>query len=137
MKATLDEAAVVDVLHSYARALDEKDWQVYAALFAADARLVLPWGEPVPQHEIATDTEQKLGRFAATHHMSTNEQVRVDGSTATSRSYVQATHVMHDGSLWILGARYDNDLCRVDGAWRFTTVRLTTVWEMGHPPAFD
>lgn len=132
-----DRAAILELLFDYARALDDKDWQGYADLFATDAELVLPWGEAVPRHEIAADTERKLGGFAATHHMSTNQQIRVDGDAATSRSYVQATHVGPDGSLWILGARYDNDYRRSGDTWRFARVRLSTVWESGEPPRFD
>ena len=95
---------------------------------------MLPWGEPVPRAAIAADTEQKLGLFAATHHMSTNQQIRVDGPTATSHSYVQATHVGHDGTLWVLGGCYESDYERIDGAWKFTRVRLKPVWESGQPP---
>ncbi len=133
---TSDDDAIRGLLFSYARALDEKDWQGYADLFADDAELVLPWGQTVPKPAIASDTEDKLGGFAATHHMSTNQQIVVAGATATSRSYVQATHVRHDQSLWILGGRYDNDYRRVGDAWRFARVRLSVVWETGTPPQF-
>jgi len=134
---TTDEDEILNLLFSYAQALDEKDWEGYAKLFADDAELILPWGDPVLRAEIAGDTESKLGGFAATHHMSTNQQITVRGETATSRSYVQATHVAHDKSMWILGGRYENTYRRVGGIWRFAQVRLVTIWQSGDPPRLE
>jgi hypothetical protein len=128
------QVEILDLLFRYGRALDEKDWLGYAALFAYDAELILPWGPPVPRAEIAADTADKLGRFAATHHMSTNQQIIVDDVTAATRSYVQAVHVSGDGSIWTLGGRYDNEYRRENGAWRFARVRLAAVWETGTAP---
>lgn len=81
--------------------------------------------------------EHNLGRFARTHHMSTNHQVQVADDTATSRSYLQAVHVPADGTEhWVTGGWYDCEYRRVDGSWRFTRVVLNMVWETGTAPAF-
>lgn len=74
--------------------------------------------------------EHNLGRFARTHHMSTNHQVQVTDATATSRSPLQAVHVPPTGG-W-----YDCEYRRVDGSWRFTRVVLSMVWETGAAPQF-
>ena len=36
---------------------------------------------------------KSIGRYRATHHLSTNHQIIVDGSTARSRSDAQAVHM--------------------------------------------
>lgn len=125
------------MLFRFAAALDAKDWEGYAALYADDGVLELPWGEVVTKDKLVVSTSHNLGRFQATQHISTNHEVEVDGDTATSRSYLQATHV-YPAELrrahWVAGARYDCTFRRVDGAWRFTHVALTTSWETGEPP---
>lgn len=131
-----DEAEILDLMQSYARALDEKDWARYASLYGEGAELVLPWGQTVPQAEIAADTEAKLGRFARTQHLTSNQQIEVHGETAASRSYVQAVHVGHDGEIWTIGARYDSEFRRQANEWRFAHVVLSIVWETGTPPEF-
>lgn len=128
--------AIVDVLFDYARALDEKNWEAFADLYAADGVLVLPWGDEVPQSLIASDTESKLGRFKATQHVSANQQVTVDGDRASSRSNVQAIHLTHEGSLWVIGGFYECEYRLEAGRWRFTRVKLNSVWESGSAPAF-
>lgn len=137
LAALIERQQIVDLLYAFARALDEKNWTGYADLYADDAVLVLPWGTTVPKAELAADTEHNLGRFARTHHMSTNHQVQVTDDTATSRSYLQAVHVPADGTEhWVTGGWYDCEYRRVDGSWRFTRVVLNMVWETGTAPAF-
>jgi 3-phenylpropionate/cinnamic acid dioxygenase small subunit len=104
--STADEAEILSLLLSYARALDTKDWRGYAALYGPGAELVLPWGDPVPRARIAADTEQKLGGFAATHHMSTNQRIEVDG-THSDVPFLRAGHARRArrdslGPRWLL-----------------------------------
>ena len=81
---------------------------------------------------------QDLGRFHATHHISANHSIEIDGDTARSRSYVLAMHVVDlddQSSQWLGGGWYDNEYRRTADGWR-TRVRITPVWDIGaRPPA--
>jgi ketosteroid isomerase-like protein len=132
-----DRALIGELLLRFARALDERDWEGYAALYADDGVLQLPWGPPRPREGLAQDTEANLGRFHATQHISSNHQIAVEGDEATSRSYLQAVHVSDpeatDGH-WTLGGWYDCSYRRTPDGWRFTRVAITPVWQTGRPP---
>jgi ketosteroid isomerase-like protein len=134
-----DRALIGDLLLRFARALDERDWAGYAALYAEDGVLQLPWGPPRPRDGLEQDTEANLGRFHATQHISSNHQIAVAGDAATSRSYLQAVHVVDpdapDGN-WTLGGWYDCTYRRTPDGWRFTRVAITPVWQTGRPPAW-
>jgi len=131
-----DRALISELLLRFARALDERDWEGYAALYTDDGVLQLPWGPPRPRQGLAEDTEANLGRFQATQHFSSNHQVAVDGDHATSRSYLQAVHVVDPEATehWTLGGWYDCAYRRTDEGWRFTHVSITPVWQTGRPP---
>jgi len=130
-----DRALVGDLLMRFARALDEKDWAGYAALYAEDGVLHLPWGEPHPQAILRESTEANLGRFHATHHISANHQIQIDGDTAASRSSLPAVHVadLLAESHWTVAGWYDCEYRRTPDGWRFTRVAITPVWQTGSP----
>ena len=133
----VDRAEISDLLHRFAQALDRRDWDAYEANFADDGELILPWGGHKGRVGMAAYVSRDLGRFAATHHISANHQVSVTGDTATSRSYLQAVHVLRPGdpaSHFDVGGWYDNDYRRTAEGWRLTRVVITPVWESGTNP---
>ena len=74
-----------------------------------------------------------LGRFHATHHISANHSIEIDGDTASSRSYVLAMHVVDpddQASQWLGGGWYDNEYRRTADGWRLTRVRIDAC--LGH-----
>jgi 3-phenylpropionate/cinnamic acid dioxygenase small subunit len=136
----VDRAQISDLLHAFARALDTKDWQAYADTYADDGVVELPWAT-VPRGELADFVSRDLGRFHATHHISSNHQIEIDGDTARSRSYLLAMHVLDPDdqeSQWLAGGWYDNEYRRTPAGWRLTRVRITPVWQIGErPPPAD
>lgn len=95
----MDRTAISELLFSFARALDTRDYATYVDNYADGGVLELP--DPVkPGATIVLRKEQmleavpkSLGRYRATHHLSANHQIRVDGDRASSVSYLQAVHV--------------------------------------------
>jgi 3-phenylpropionate/cinnamic acid dioxygenase small subunit len=135
----VDRALISDHLFKFARCVDTKDWQGYAALYAPHATLLAPGRDPVPQSAIAGIAERNLGRFVRTHHSISNIQVELDGDKATSHAYVHAVHLIPDGETtrqWVLGGYYDCEYERLRSQWYFLTLKLTYVWERGEslPP---
>jgi hypothetical protein len=136
----VDRTQISELLYSFAAALDNKDWHAYANNYADDGYIVLP----DPQSPGATFTLHKnkmlelvpksLGKYSATHHISTNHQISIDGDKAQSRSYLQAVHVGATSvEHWSVGGWYDCRYIRTPlGGWKFSEVRLTAVWLAGN-----
>ncbi len=137
----VDRALISDLLFSFARALDTRDPDTYIANFVQEGVLELPDpsaanGEMivVPRERMRETMTHGLFNFSATHHLSTNHQITVSGDTAGSRSYLQAVHVGKDPfDHWDAGGWYDCTYRRTSEGWKFTHVRLTSVWMSGTP----
>lgn len=133
----VDRAAISDLLVDFARAVDDRDWEGYAANYADDGVLAI---SPTIEHRgragMAEFVAGSLGRYAGTHHLSTNHAITVDGDTATTRSYLVAAHVLDaadpyrhaDGAGW-----YRCTLRRTPEGWRFTHVTLEIRYLSGEP----
>ena len=130
---------ISDLLVRFASALDTRDFAGYAALYTHDGILELPDPKAschftLRQPELAEAVPKSLGRYSATHHLSCNHQIDIDGDRAKSRSYLQAVHVgIGPRDHWSAGGWYDCEYRREPDGWRFTRVRLTAVWLDGEP----
>jgi len=143
VRTLCDRAAISDALIAFARAVDTKDWPGYADLYTEDGVLELPFLNPdgtpgghVGRAGLAQFVEAGLGGFKATHHLSGNHQITIDGETATTVSYCQCVH-RHDedhSRVWELGGWYLCELRRSsEGTWQFSKVHLEMVWQTGSP----
>jgi hypothetical protein len=136
----VDRALISDLLFSFARALDTRDFETYVNNFAEEGVLELPSPPPgsgahaaIPRDKLM-DTLQGLKKFSATHHISTNHQITIAGDTASSHSYLQAVHVgASPFDHWDAGGWYDCEYRRTPEGWKFTRVKLTEVWLAGNP----
>jgi len=136
----LDRTAISDLLYGFARALDTKDYQAYADNYADGGYIELP-DPKSPGVTITLRKEQmlelvprSLGRYRATHHISTNHQITITGDSAQSHSYLQAVHVRDaQTEHWAAGGWYDCEYLRTKRGWKFSRVRLTAVWLSGQP----
>jgi len=124
----IDRAAISDLLIEFARALDDRDWEAYAATYAEDGVLAIsPSVSHTGRAGMADFVAGSLGRYAGTHHLSANHAISVDGDTASTRSYLLAAHVLDaddpyrhaDGAGW-----YRCRVRRGPEGWRFAHVSL-------------
>jgi SnoaL-like domain len=139
----IDRALIGELLFSFARALDTKDWQAYHDNYTDDGYIELPDPQGAPgatfilrKAEMLEKVPKSLGRYRATHHMSCNHQIAIHGDGASSRSYLQAVHVTGAPTdHWTAGGWYDCEYRRTPRGWKFTRVLLTAVWLAGAPGA--
>jgi hypothetical protein len=127
------------LLLRFARALDTKNWPAYINLYDDDGVLVLPW-KTVIRSELASTLSTTLSGFQATHHISSNHVIDIDGDCARSNSYMQAVHVLKSGDTttkWTAGGWYDNEYRKTAAGWKFTRVKLSVLWESGSRPTED
>lgn len=133
----VDRAEISDLLVEFARTLDQREWQEHVALYTADGVFEAGDAFRLVGHAelIRTGSPQALGQYAGTWHLSSNHAIRVEGDTATARSYLLGVHLLGpdpaghaDGGGW-----YDSRFRRTPDGWRFTHVRITEIWRAGEP----
>jgi ketosteroid isomerase-like protein len=127
----VDRALISDLLYSFARALDTRDFATYVDNYAPDGVVELP-GFSMQRSEMLERVPRSLARYSATHHISSNHQITIAGDTAESRSYLQAVHVgATQTEHWDAGGWYDCTYRRTPEGWKFVRVKLTAVWRNG------
>jgi hypothetical protein len=139
LKWLVDRTRISDLLYSFASALDNKDWKRYTENYAENGYVEVPDpqsgnGETLilRKEKMLELVPKSLGRYSATHHISTNHQINIEGDRADSRSYLQAVHVGDKPTdHWTAGGWYDCHYVRTDQGWKFARVKLTAVWLAG------
>jgi ketosteroid isomerase-like protein len=133
----VDRAEISELIHEFARALDERDWPAYADCYAVDGVLAV---SPTIRHEgragLAEFVGGNLGRYVGTHHLTGNHAIRIDGDLARCRAYLLAAHLLDpddparhaDGAGW-----YDFELVRTPDGWKVQRVQLTPRYTSGEP----
>lgn len=133
----VDRAAINDLLIDFGRALDDKDWEGYAANYTEDGELsITPTVAHTGRTGMAEFVAASLGNFAGTHHLSSNYAITIDGDTATTRSYLLAAHIFDadepgrhaDAAGW-----YRCTLQRTAEGWRFRKVAFEFRYLAGEP----
>lgn len=122
-----DRIALMDVMASYAKGVDERDLDLYRSCFADDVEVVGFSDETFHGADAWTAyVKQALSQFGATQHMLGPQLATINGDTANCRTDVQALHYMKESpdttlTLW---ATYLTDMRRIDGAWKITRHEL-------------
>ena len=143
----VDRALISDLLFGFARALDTRDFAAYADNYTADGVLEIPQPPTagggagvlvMRRDEMLAKVPRSLARYSATHHISSNHQISIEGDSAVSRSYLQAVHVgATPMDHWDAGGWYDCSYRRTAAGWKFASVKLTAVWLTGDPARFS
>jgi uncharacterized protein (TIGR02246 family) len=138
LEELLDERAVCALLKRYARALDQKDWELLATCFVPDA--VALYGEAIGRVEgvdaIAAACRAALEKLDSSHHVLSNEEIEVDGDSGKVRSYVHAQHTKAGtpgGDNFTIGGIYVDAIVRTPDGWRIRERELKMLWQEGNP----
>jgi hypothetical protein len=127
---------VVALLHRYALACDERDFDSLRACFTPDARaeysgVRLPAGvEHILEHL------QGLARVPLSQHVVGTVTVDVTGDRARATSYATAHLVRPAGEgheVVHRGLRYDDDLVLTDEGWRISERVHRVLWSTAEP----
>jgi uncharacterized protein (TIGR02246 family) len=132
-----DQWEIRQLVEAYAAAADRADGAGLAALFTEDGELE-PWLDPTHttptgirrgRTEIA-EAINGLSSYQATHHTIASSVAAIDGDRATGESRCVGHHIegppdVRDRVLYI---RYDDQLVRLDGRWRFRRREVHVQW---------
>lgn len=141
LQELLDRTAIQCVRHTFAWALDTKDWQVLTGLLAEEVAVdFTSFGVPaqVMHQQILIDGFQhNLGRAGlVTQHLCSNFRITLDQHRATSVSHWVGHHFVPNlagGEEFTLRAEYTDLLTRLNGRWYIIGLSARKLFTTGNP----
>ncbi|MGC7101350.1 nuclear transport factor 2 family protein [Amycolatopsis lurida] len=137
----LDESELRKLMQALPRALDERDFDGFGALFAEDA--VMEIGREVRRgRQAITDGPWRdlLKHYEATYHQLGQMYVDIDEDDATILAYIFAYHLpkasepmTHEDA----GGKYHVVARRTEDGWRIMRCRIEVVLTQGAPLSID
>jgi hypothetical protein len=117
-------------LSRYTYGCDTRDYDLLASAFLPAATIDYDSLPPFPNGfpDFLASCQGVLETLASTQHFVGNLEVTVDGDRAHCTSYVQATHVAHNGHMFVGAGRYDDDLVRTPEGWKIAHRTFRRQW---------
>lgn len=138
LESLLDRMEIVELLHRYATAIDDRDWARFASCFTADA--VALYGPVLGRREgiaaIEKACRDTLEPLDSSQHLVGTHEIELDGDRARARCYVHAQHTRAGtagGDNFTIGATYLDDVVRTPDGWRIRQRELRILWQEGNP----
>jgi uncharacterized protein (TIGR02246 family) len=110
-----DRAALTELVHTYNLAMDDRDWEALAELFAPDARLG-PHAGADAVVGVLREMREEHGRTRHVAHGQVVEFLSPDEATGT---VVASSEIDMRGTTYAVAVRYLDRYARVDDRWRF------------------
>jgi hypothetical protein len=137
-----DRTEITSLVSRYFSAIDDKhlDLATMEAVFTAGATLTRPNGaSTVGPEAIATGHGESFARFRATHHVSSDHVIDLDGDTARLRANLIAMHLWSDQhrdpntlqTHFLAGGVVHALAIRTDRGWRLNELSLRNTWRTG------
>jgi len=137
-----DRAEISGLLSRYYSAIDDKrlDPATMEAVFTADARLTRPNGASLTGPEaIAVSQAESFARFRATHHVSSDHVIDLDGDSARIRANLIAMHLWADTERdpntlqahFLAGGVVHALAVRTSQGWRISEASMRNTWRTG------
>ncbi len=130
-----DKQALQDLLVSYARSCDDRNWDRYRSVFTPDAMIdyTAAYGRAGRRDEIADWIEMIMSAPAleCTQHLLTNFEVEIAGDRAFGRvDYLNPDVFARAGGreLLVNGGCYRFEAARLDAGWRLNKLVARILW---------
>lgn len=126
-----DRLEISDLLTRYAAAVDRQDWDKYRTIFTDDAFIdyTAAGGEKGTVDEVIAWMTTTMAMFSMTQHMVSNEEVEIDGDTATVRAmFNNPMQFANDGPRFFCGGWYNHELVRTADGWRSKSLYEEFAW---------
>jgi ketosteroid isomerase-like protein len=117
-----DKDEIRELMRRYNQAIDFPDPKAWVDCFTDDAVVEITGRPPLTgKDELLAYAEQRPG---GSLHLATSEIIDVSGDTAHVSSYLALVSAASGTPGIMAGGRYEDDLRRVDGAWKFSRRNL-------------
>ncbi len=126
-----DRLAIADLLTAYAKAVDERDWELWKSLFTADAHVdyTSAGGIAGDRETVAAWLAESMAMFEATQHLVANLEVAITGDEATARAmFFNPMKFAGDGGFFTTGGWYNHDLVRTAEGWKSRRLIEESSW---------
>lgn len=140
----LDRAAITDVVHAYATAVDRRDWDLFRSLFKDRLFLDFRSFHPNLYRDMPVDElvgiSRKLEAFDSTQHLMANHSFEIGEERATCIAYTQAGHFLkRDGEdhVCFLFGYYTFEMERSGQGWQVDRYGLTVTAQQGDSRVFE
>lgn len=118
--------AIRELIHAYGRALDTRDFEAFAALFAEEeGTWIGGFGRATGREAIFALMDEAIGHAdppaqPTSHHLFANIRIEVDGATATgSTRWIFVVPSAEGDPQWLFLGHYEDRFVRADGSWYF------------------
>jgi hypothetical protein len=144
LQELLDRERIRALASDYALAVDKRDYETLRGLFLPDARLAIYAGDPAPDalrfeargQDAILRALRAIERYAVTTHQLGGQTVSFSNDRARAETRCLASHLyLRAGARWNLemAIRYQDELVRTGGGWRFAERALAVDWESEAP----
>jgi hypothetical protein len=130
MLAPADEREITALLTRYATGIDTRDWPLFEACFAEDARTDYGnFGKWTSAAQISDFMQRAHAEVGHTLHRLSNFTIAAQGEGAAARCYVDALlmPLATGGQVHRGIGYYDDELVRTERGWRIKRRRFTAV----------
>lgn len=114
-----DRIAIRELHDTYADAGFRGDMEQWLGCFADGCSWVTPHGEMHGKEQLKATWDLIFSNLGALGFFTVMGGVEVNGDSATDRAYIREVFLAKDGSMEKLVGRYDSQLVRENGAWKF------------------
>jgi uncharacterized protein (TIGR02246 family) len=121
-----DIEAIKQLRGRYSRAIDTKDWDLFGASLAEDARLSTDGGINEGRDAIVAAVSRALANATTMHHQHTPE-IEITGPNAASGTWAM-NDIVHLGTFVLRGfGHYSEEYVRTSEGWKIKSSTLTRV----------
>ena len=140
LQGLADRAAISDVVHRYATAIDTREWELLRTCFGDPVEAdFTSFGVRQPFRGSADDwvaaVRSTIEGLDATQHLTANHVHEISGDRATCTAYIRARHVFAaaDGeSQYTIGGYYTWEMVRDSEGWRVEKYAINVTWKSGN-----
>ena len=122
-----DRAAIRELYDSYADAAFRDDGQAWLACWAKDGLWSTAFGDSRGAEALTAQWDMIVAAFDAVGFFTQIGSIEVDGDRAQARCYCREILHLKNGQVMKVTGRYDDDLVREGGAWRFAKRNYTVL----------
>ena len=135
---TSDRLDIIDVMSSYAKGIDTKDFDFYEKIFSEDVEVNIIYdpnfrsGDQVilnGKEEWISYVKEAVSKYKSSQHMLGNPLISFEDGIDKVRTDIQATHYYKEGAekkstLW---GHYVTHMKKIDGSWKIIQHTLTSI----------
>lgn len=134
LQAIGDKLEIQEALARYARAVDDKDWELWKTVFTPDAQVdyLSAGGSAGGRDEIAAWLRDSLEHFPMTQHYITNVEIELHGDEARVTAFFYNPMIFPGATeLSYCGGRYHHQFVRTPEGWKSRKLREENQWFVG------